>query len=134
MLADHLRPGGHLYVAEIHPVAGCFQDVGPGGATFGEWSHSYFREEPIRVDAEWSYAGLDADFEHTKSVQYQHSLRAATSALTARDLRIEFRHEYPWSCFRTFPDMEEDEDGRWWLPDEVPVDLPLTFSLRARKE
>ena len=30
--------------------------------------------------------------------------------------------------------MTEDDDGRWWLPEDVPFDLPLTFSLRATKD
>lgn len=134
VLVDHLRPGGHLYLADIHPVVACFGHVGPDGATFGEWSHSYFRETPIHVDADGSYADLDAEFEHTESVQYQHPLGEAVGALTARNLRVEFLHEFPWADFPMYEGMAEDDQGRWWLPDDVPVELPLTFSLRARKE
>ena len=134
VLVDHLREGGHLYVADVHPVAACFHHVGPDGASFDEWSHSYFREAPIHVDADGSYADVDGEFEHTESVQYQHPLGEAVSALTARGLRIEFLHEFPWADFRMFDGMVEDEQGRWWLPEEVPVALPLTVSLRAVRE
>jgi SAM-dependent methyltransferase len=134
VLAEHLRSGGYLYVADIHPVAACFEYVGPEGATFGEWSHSYFREEPIHVDAGGSYADLDAEFEHTESVQYQHPLGEAVGVLTERDLRVEFLHEFPWADFPMYESMAEDDEGRWWLPESVPVELPLTFSLRARKQ
>lgn len=134
VLTDHLRPGGHLYLADIHPVASCFEHVGPGGTEFGEWSHSYFREAPIHVDADGSYADLDAEFEHTTSVQYQHALGEAVSVLAAAGLRVEFLHEFPWADFQMYEGMTEDPEGRWWLPEEVPVELPLTFSLRARSE
>ncbi len=29
VLAEHLRPGGHLYLADVHPVAGCFPTSAP---------------------------------------------------------------------------------------------------------
>lgn len=133
VLVDHLRTGGHLYLADVHPVASCFADVGPDGAAFGAWSHSYFREAPIHVDADGSYADLEAEFEHTESVQYQHALGEAVSALTNRDLRVEFLHEFPWADFPMYEGMVADDEGRWWLPEDVPVELPLTFSLRAEK-
>ncbi|MEF8856391.1 MAG: class I SAM-dependent methyltransferase [Haloplanus sp.] len=132
-LAAHLRAGGHLYVADVHPAATPFSDVDADGAAFGAWSHSYFRDEPIRVDADGSYADAEANLAHTESVQYQHALADVVTAVTGRGLRLEFLHEFPWADFRIYQGMERDEFGRWWLPDDVPVDLPLTFSLRAEK-
>jgi SAM-dependent methyltransferase len=134
VLVDHLRTGGHLYFADIHPVAGCFEHVGPDGAAFGEWSHSYFREEPIHVDADGSYADLDAEFEQSETVQYQHGVGDIVGALAGQGLRVEFLHEFPWADFPMFEGMTEDDQGRWWLPEEVPVEVPLTLSVRARKE
>jgi len=134
VLDDHLRPGGHVYFADIHPVSGCFEYVGPDCAEFGTWSHSYFREDPIHVDADGSYADLDAEFDTTESVQYQHALSEVVCALTGQGLHVEFLHEFPWADFPMYEGMHEDEKGRWWLPDEVPAELPLTVSLRARKK
>lgn len=129
-LADHVRPGGHVYVADIHPVASCFHHVDADGVAFGDWSTAYFRDEPIHVDADGSYAALDAEFEHTETVQYQHGLGEALSALASQGLRIESVDEFPWADFRMFEGMERDEEGRWWLQEDVPVELPLTFSVR----
>lgn len=133
-LADHVRPGGYVYVADIHPVAGCFHHVDDDGVEFGEWSHSYFREASIHVDDDGTYADAEATVEHTETVQYQHSLGEAVTALCDRGLRVEFLHEFPWSDFRMFEGMERDDEGRWWLPEDVPVELPLTFSVRLMKE
>jgi SAM-dependent methyltransferase len=133
-LADHVRPGGHVYVADVHPVAGSFHHVGPDGIEFGEWSHSYFRADPIHVEDSGTYADADATVEHTETVQHRHTLGEAVTALADRGLRLEFLHEFPWADFRMFQGMTEDEAGRWWLPQEVAVDLPLTFSVRLRAE
>ncbi|WP_435349628.1 class I SAM-dependent methyltransferase [Haloarchaeobius sp. HRN-SO-5] len=132
-VARHLRPGGTFYFADVHPVAGCFTHVDADGASFGGWSFSYFREEPMRFDVGGSYADPDAEFEHTEQYEYQHTLGEAVSALASRDLDIEFLHEFPWADFELYDGMEEGDDGRWWLPEDVPVELPLTVSLRAQK-
>jgi SAM-dependent methyltransferase len=133
-LADHVRPGGYVYVADIHPVAGCFHHVDADGIAFGEWSHPYFHDGPIRIEDDGTYADADTTVDTDGTVQYQHSLGEAVSALADRGLRVEFLHEFPWADFRMFEGMERDEEGRWWLPEDVPVDLPLTFSVRAVKE
>lgn len=53
------------------------------------------------------------------------------TALVDVGLHIEFVHEHPWCFYQHFGAMEEDDRGRWWLP-ELENDLPFTFSLKAR--
>jgi len=54
------------------------------------------------------------------------------TSLIEADLKIEFLHEYDKLFFKEFPDMLQDEEGWWFLP-EYKVMLPLTFILRAKK-
>lgn len=129
-VARHLRAGGTFYLAENHPVADVFEHVGGDTA---ELAYPYFADEPMVFDAHGSYADLDAEFEHTEQYQFAHSLGEVVTALTERGLRIEFLHEFPWATWRMYEGMTEDDDGRWWLPDDVPIELPLTFSLKATK-
>lgn len=65
--------------------------------------------------------------------EWAHGLGEIVTALSDAGLRIEFLREHPWAEFRMHEGMTEDDEGRWWLPDDVPFDLPLTFSLRATK-
>jgi hypothetical protein len=43
-------------------------------------------------------------------------------------------HEFPWCGWQMIAMLEQRDDGRWWLPDSISGELPLTFSLRARKQ
>ncbi|WP_439026370.1 class I SAM-dependent methyltransferase [Haloarchaeobius sp. DT45] len=130
-VARHLAPGGVFYIAEGHPLAGTFEHVDGDTATL---AYSYFHGEPEHFDEQGSYADFDAEFEHTEMYEWGHSLGEVVTALATRGLRIEFLHEFPWCTWQRFEGMTEDDCGRWWLPDDVPVDLPQTFSLKARKE
>jgi SAM-dependent methyltransferase len=127
----HLAPGGTFYIAEGHPLAGTFEDVSGDTATL---AYSYFGDEPDHFDVQGSYADFDAEFEHTEQYEWGHSLGEVVTVLASRGLTIEFLHEFPWCTWRRFESMTEDEQGRWWLPDDVPVELPQTFSVKATKE
>jgi hypothetical protein len=48
-------------------------------------------------------------------------------------LRIAAFREYPFTPHGAFPYLEEYEPGRWRIRD-AEVDMPLTFSLHARRE
>lgn len=132
-VAAHLRDGGTYYLADVHPFVEPFHDVDADGAHFGDWGFSYFRDDPIHLDADETYADPDESLDHTETVQFVHSMGEVVTALCDAGLRIEFVHDHPWSDFQQYECMERDDSGRWWLPDDVPVELPLTFSLRATK-
>lgn len=130
-ITDHLRPGGTYYLADIHPFAEPFHDVDSEGAHFGDWGFSYFRDDPLYLDADGSYADPDRSFDHTETVQFVHTIGEIVTALCDAGLHVEFLHDHPWADFPMYDGMDRDEHGRWWLSDDVPVELPLTFSLRA---
>ena len=132
VVADCLVPGGSFYIAEVHPFAGCLEATEDGAFQF---VYPYFEsDEPIVWDDEelGSYADRDATLEQTTTYEWPHGLGEITTAICDAGLSIEFVHEFPWSCFGHFPEMEPDDEGRWWLPEEAP-EIPLTFSLRATK-
>ncbi|WP_435358310.1 class I SAM-dependent methyltransferase [Haloarchaeobius sp. DFWS5] len=129
-VASHLAPGGTFYIAEGHPLAGTFEHVEGDTATL---AYSYFKGEAEHFDVQGSYADFDAEFEQTDMYEWGHSLGEVVTALASRGLQIEFLHEFPWCTWKRFEGMTEDERGRWWLPDDVPVELPQTFSIKARK-
>ncbi|WP_435318340.1 class I SAM-dependent methyltransferase [Haloarchaeobius sp. TZWSO28] len=126
----HLAPGGTFYIADGHPVAGMLENVSGDTA---ELAFPYFPGEAVHFDVQGSYAS-DAEFEHTEQYEWAHPLGEVVTALASRGLRIEFLHEHPWTTWRRYEDMEQDEAGRWWLPEDAAVELPLQFSLKATKE
>ena len=54
------------------------------------------------------------------------------TSLMEADLKIEFLHEYDKLFYKGFPDMVQDEEEWWFLPEYKRM-LPLTFTLRAKK-
>lgn len=130
--AQFVRPGGFLYVTEIHPVAQVFESEGvaPGELrlAYPYWSHP----EPLRFDVKGSYADPDAPTEGLVEYGWNHSLGEIVTALVDAGLRLEFLHEFD---FVSWPVdfLVEGDDGRWRLAAGSKGSLPLFFSLKATK-
>lgn len=130
VVAHFLEPGGVFYIAEIHPCAGIFYDE--ADATDLRVFYPYFgTPEPLRWEEDTSY-GSDEPLQQRATYEWPHGLGEIVSALTAAGLYIDFLHEFPWCCYRMLPFLEEDEEGRWWLPGRA-TSVPMTFSLKAKK-
>jgi SAM-dependent methyltransferase len=130
--AGFVRPGGFLYITEIHPVALVWEDEGvePGELRlrYPYWSHS----DPIRIEVKGSYADREAPTEGLVEYGWDHSMGEIVTSLANEGLRIEFLHEFD---FVRWPVefLAESEDGRYRLPPGSNGQLPLFFSLKASK-
>ena len=131
VIARMLKPGGVFYIVEEHPLSNIFEDdTATGGFKI---AYSYFHSpEPFKWEDDGTYADRTAKVEHRTTYEWTHSLSDIVNALIAAGLRIEFVHEFPYSCIRKLACMEEGEDG-WWRFRDRSVNLPLLFSLKAVK-
>jgi hypothetical protein len=68
--------------------------------------------------------------EHTRQVEFQHSLGEIVTSLAEEGLRIEFLHEYDFDAFGRFDSLQRREDGTYRFPPGQPR-VPMQFSLRA---
>ena len=88
----------------------------------------------MRWESDASYGSdLGVQLQQRVTYEWPHNLGEIVSALTGAKLRIEFLHEFPWCCYRMFPFLEPDEEGRWWLPARA-TSVPMTFSLKATRQ
>jgi SAM-dependent methyltransferase len=130
--AHFIRPGGFLYLTEIHPVAQAFENEGvePGELrlAYPYWSHP----EPLRFDVTGSYADRQAPTEGLVEYGWDHSLGEIVTSIADAGLRIEFLHEFDFVLWPV-DFLVEDDDGRWRLPEGSKGNLPLSFSLKATK-
>jgi SAM-dependent methyltransferase len=130
--AHFVRPGGFLYMTEIHPVAQVFENEGvtPGELrlAYPYWSHP----EPLRFEVKGSYADREAPTDGLVEYGWDHSLGEILTSLADAGLRLEFLHEFD---FVRWPVdfLVEGDDGRWRLPEDSKGALPLFFSLKATK-
>jgi 2-polyprenyl-3-methyl-5-hydroxy-6-metoxy-1,4-benzoquinol methylase len=129
LIAHYLEPGGTFYIAEIHPVANVVEPDEDRRLVLTEGYLGNLGAE--RFETEGSYAARDVPCEHTVSYQWAHSLGDVVSALTGAGLVVEYVHEWPFSVYQRWPLMEQGDDGWWYVPGRR--DLPLSFSLRARR-
>ncbi len=127
VVRSHLKPGGVFYIVEFHPFAAVFEasEAGDMVPTYGYFHHELFFE-----GGEPSYAGKGII--ETPTYQWQHSLGDIVSALIDAGLRIEFLHEFPFTCYPDQPAMERGDDGWWRLPRHNDS-FPQMFSIRATR-
>jgi SAM-dependent methyltransferase len=126
VVAALLRPGGMLYVTELHPMWNALGDDGrticqPAiGADFTRWVN----------DEQGSYGAPDATFEHNASWERLHTTGDLLSAVLDAGLRIELYHEHDATPSPT-PWLVRGPDGFYRFPPGMHP-FPLCYSLRAR--
>lgn len=129
VIAHFLKPGGLFFIAEAHPCAYIFDDENADDLRV---RYSYFRsEEPGKVQVHGSYADRAADV-HGTEYWWVYSMSDLVNALVAAGLRVEELREFPFVAWQMLSFMEQDADGWWRLPERFPQ-IPLMFSLKARK-
>ena len=130
--ARFVKPGGFLYVTEVHPVTQVFADEGvePGELRlhYPYWSH----RDPIRNEVKGSYADPNAPTEGLFESSWDHSLGEIVTSLADAGLRLEFLHEFDFVLWPV-AFLAESPDGRYRLPAGTKGELPLFFSLKASK-
>lgn len=126
VVAELLRPGGVLYLVEIHPVVyGVLDD----GRTL---VHDIFQAEYVPLDHPGgTYAVPDANLRNTITYERAHGLGEVVTAALEAGLAVELLHEQSYTS-APWPWTVRGEDGFFRLPPQWPR-YPLTYSLRARK-
>jgi SAM-dependent methyltransferase len=119
-----LKPGGVLYMKEVHPFSWVFGD--------DELSveNDYFAHRSD-YDEPGTYTDPDAHTVHNRTEEWQHPLGDVINALIAAGLTLELLGEHDHQAYRQWPFMEKDA-GVYRMPAGTPR-LPLMYSLRARK-
>jgi len=124
--AGLLRPGGVLYLVEIHTIV---VSVVNDGRTIGQ---DIFQAEYVAWDEPGgTYAAPDASFANTVSFERGHALSDAITAVLDTGLVLELFHEHSYTN-APWPWSVRGDDGFYRLPAGWPK-FPLTYSLRARK-
>lgn len=131
VVAHFVRPGGFLYITEVHPVAQVFDD--DDGVTELRLRYPYFSHaDPIASAVVGSYADRTAKVSEDVAYGWNHGLGEIVTALANAGLRVDFLHEFPF-CEWPVSFLQVQADGTHRLPPEHDGRLPLFFSLKASK-
>jgi SAM-dependent methyltransferase len=135
VVARFVAPGGVFYISEIHPVAQAFENEGvaPGELrlAYPYWEH----RDPLIFPVQGSYADPTADVGADQQEHgWDHGLGEIVTALIEAGLTLEWLRESPELDWGTdFLVETATGSGRYRLPASVAGELPLMFSLLARK-
>jgi SAM-dependent methyltransferase len=130
VVAGLLAPGGFLYLVEGHPFVQILDDApGAAGSAGLMVARDYFDTAPQVEDYAYTYTDGPA-LEHTRQVEFQHTLGEIVTSLAEAGLRIEFLHEYDFDAFGRFDSLQRREDGTYRFSPGQPR-VPMQFSLRA---
>ena len=126
-VATILRPGGRLYLHDVHPLTWALADDDL------RVEHSYFEElEPHASDVDGTYTDGEARMTNTRTFEWNHSLGEIVTAVLDQGLSIAKLAEHDWTVWRRFPWLVETTDHRWETPPGRPR-VPLTFTLLATR-
>lgn len=127
-VAALLRPGGRLFIREMHPMLGSL--LARDGLVLVE--DPYFeRPEPMVYDEAGTYVDTDHEFTATITHQWSHGLGETVTALFDAGLQLTSLVEHdsvPWRALRHV--MHSDEHGEWRLIDR-PWRLAASYTLQA---
>lgn len=117
VVAALLRPGGQLFIYEMHPILNMFEP-GKGLVVDG----SYFRREPLYAEAEQDYFDPGRTIE-AGSYWFPHTLGEILQGCLRHGLRLEHFAEYDHDISNTYAAFGREANRP-----------PLCFSLIARCE
>jgi len=128
-VAGLLRPGGRLFLHEVHPVSMALAD---DGLTI---VYPYFEEAtPYRDTLAGSYADPTATdaLPGDPTFGWNHGIGEIVGALLAVGIRIDRLEEHDWTSFQRFPWLIETGEEEFVTP-EGTLRVPLSFTLLASK-
>jgi SAM-dependent methyltransferase len=129
IVAALLRPGGRLFIRELHPMLATLDEHQSELLVVEE---PYFeRPEPTIWDEGGTYVETDHVFETTRSLEWSHGLGETVTALLDRGMQLTQLLEHdsvPWPALPA--QMRCDDRGEWRLTDR-PWRLAASFTLQA---
>lgn len=132
VVAHFVAPGGTFFITEAHPVMNVFENEGvaPGELrlAYPYWEH----KEPLTFEVTGSYADPTAEVGDQTEHSWDHGLGEIVTALIEAGLVVERLVEHPFLDWKV-DFLVDDGNDRWVLPQDAGGELPLMFSLLARK-
>ncbi|HEY1721964.1 MAG TPA: methyltransferase domain-containing protein [Magnetospirillaceae bacterium] len=130
-VAFFLRPGGTLYLAEVHPVALTMSDAAKQPDGRPGLAAPYFGREPVVTRETHDYVDAGTTVRNAVTHSWIHPLGDLVTALVKAGLRLDWLHEHDAITWHMFEHLREGADGQWRWPDRPW--LPLSFSLQATR-
>ena len=130
VVAALLRPGGRLYVRDMHPMFSALDFEAPDGEL--RLAYPYFETaEPVATDWETTYEGDGTRLTNTRNNEWSHGLAETVTALLEAGLRITSMREDDFCEWRALPWMVEVGDEDIYVLPSGRNRLPFLFTIEA---
>ncbi|MGB3736642.1 MAG: class I SAM-dependent methyltransferase [Ilumatobacter sp.] len=129
-----MRPGGHFYIREGHPMAYAIDDGDDVPAGTLRLKYPYFETiEPLTFDDPNTYVDTAGEqLTHSRSHEWNHGIGEVFMALTNAGLRVTTLDEHRFLDWRMIPQQVE-RDELFHLPDDQIDMVPMMYSIAAMK-
>ncbi len=114
-----LKPGGKVFLNEIHPFAWLLEDSPPETPLL--ITGSYFKEDPIITHGDLDYVGGE-DYEGLPNYSFDHTLGEIISSIAKAGIKVELFKEFPQDISAVFSHLEK-----------MDIKLPLSFIILGKK-
>ncbi len=122
VVARLLRPGGFVFIYEMHPILDMFENAPEYRADPLRIYHSYFKADPYADTTGLDYIG-NTSYEGPISYWFHHKLSDVITALLRSHLSIRAFDEYDHDISEVFKHLEP-----------LPVKPPLSYILVGQKD
>ena len=130
VVASLIKPGGRLYLVEFHPILNL---TNTDAIELDASWHYFHRPEGMTFTDSYDYAGGTQTPEALTTMEWSHDLGSILTAVLDAGLIIDMFHEHGEISYERWSELERlGEAKRWKIPQGMPQ-LPLEFSLIARK-
>ena len=126
IIASHLNPGGIFYIVDFHPVLWMMDEQ------FKHIKYDYFNTTVIAEEQSGTYTDRQAPIK-SNEYSWNHPFSEIFGALIRQGLSIEQFHEFPYSCYNCFNNVEQGADGMWRIKG-MDEKMPMMYSIKAVKK
>ncbi|GAA1712923.1 class I SAM-dependent methyltransferase [Fodinicola feengrottensis] len=131
VVAELLRPGGRLFLREIHQMLWATDRLDDGTLAI---EGAYFeRDQPITGTGGGTYVQTDVVFQETVAHQWSHGLAEIITALLAAGLDLTMFVEHDSVHGELFPGAMESLPNNEWRLTDRPWRLPHSYTIQAVK-
>jgi SAM-dependent methyltransferase len=125
IVSHFLKPGGSFYIADFHPVLWMMDE------NFEHIKYNYFNTETITEEISGTYSDRSAPI---KSIEHgwNHPFSEIFNALLKQYLQIDQFHEFPYSPYNCFNNLEKGADDMWRIKG-MEEKMPVMYSIKAVK-
>ena len=126
IISRYLKPNGIFYMVEFHPFIYTLNDN-------SEIVDSYFKTKSLETVVDSSYTdNSEVSEKNLKHIEWHHSLSEILNSLISNGMTIEFLNEFPYQVYNCFPNLTENEKGKW-VSDKYGDKIPHMYSIKAKK-